>query len=140
MNRPLRASLIGSSRIADIHAAAMRSTGIELVGVYSTDAASAAAFAQKHRIRCYRSPDELMTDDIDFAAVCTPSGTHCALAVSLMEHGKHAVTEKPVVLTRKEAVRLLETDTTHGRILIRIPRSLRGLRHSAGTEAAIERK
>lgn len=74
MKCPLRALLIGSSRIADIHAAAMRST------------------------------------------------------------------EKPVVLTREEGVRLPETDTTHGRILIRIPRSLRGLRHSAGTEADIERK
>ena len=115
MNHPLKASLIGSGMIADIHINAMRNIGIEVVGIYSLDMASAVIFAEKNHITVYQSLEELLTDDIELAAVCTPSGTHCQLAVALMEHGKHAVVEKPVVLTHEEGIRILETEKVTGK-------------------------
>ncbi len=96
--------------IAHTHFTAMRNTGVDVVGVYSLDTASAQTFAQKNQIKVYQTLNELLTDDIDFAAICTPSGTHCQLAIDLMESGKHAVVEKPIVLTQQEGKRILETE------------------------------
>ena len=49
MKHPLKASLIGSGMIADIHINAMRNIGIEVVGIYSLDMASAVVFAEKNQ-------------------------------------------------------------------------------------------
>jgi len=96
--------------IANTHLTAMRNTGVDVVGIYSLDTATAQTFAQKNQIKVYPTMSELLADDIDFAAVCTPSGTHCQLAIDLMESGKHAVVEKPIVLTQQEGKRILEAE------------------------------
>ena len=100
--------------IANTHLTAMRNTGVDVVGIYSLDTATAQTFAQKNQIKVYLTLNELLDDDIDFAAVCTPSGTHCKISVTLMEHGIHAVVEKPVVLTKEEGCLLLQTEKKTG--------------------------
>ena len=116
MTRPLKAALIGSGMIADTHLAAMQGAGIVPVGIYSLDKASAARYAEAHHMAHYDSIEDLLAGEADLAAVCTPSGTHTELAVSLMEHGKHAVVEKPVILTREAGEQLLAAEKRTGKI------------------------
>ena len=115
MNRNLRAAIIGSGMIAGTHLTAMRNAGIDVVGVYSLDAESASCFSSQYGIRRYDSMEALLADDTDIAAVCTPSGTHAALAVDLMEHQKYAVVEKPVVLTEADGKTILEAERKTGK-------------------------
>lgn len=115
MNKPLKAALIGCGMIAGTHHTAMQSAGIEVVGVYSIDTNAASDFAKTYQIRTYDSMEALLKDDTDLVAVCTPSGTHADLAVSIMEHGKYAVVEKPIALTNADCQRILQTETKTGR-------------------------
>ncbi len=136
--KQLKASLIGCGGIAHIHLAAMRSAGIEAIGVYSPDVPSAALFAEKYALRRYDSLDELLSDETDLAAVCTPSGTHAALAAAVMESGKHAVVEKPAALTEKECRLLPEAEKKTGKLCAPISQ-LRFSETYRNTKAAVER-
>lgn len=111
----MKGAIIGSGMIASTHVTAMRNSGIAVAGIYSLDQASAISFAQKNQIKVYQSMNELLADDIDLTAICTPSGTHCQLAIALMEAGKHAVVEKPIVLTKEDGIRILETEKKTGK-------------------------
>ncbi len=120
MNRPLKAALIGCGMIAGTHYLAMQSAGIEVVGVYSIDTAVALAFAKKYNICAYDSLNELLQDQIDLVSVCTPSGTHADLAISIMENEKYAVVEKPIALTNTECYRILQTEQKTGKFCVPI--------------------
>ena len=114
MNKPLKAAIIGSGMIAQTHLTAMRNVGIDVTGIYSLDTESAYQFSQKNKIHQYGTLAALLEDDLDLAAICTPSGTHAEIAIQLMEHHKHAVTEKPVVLTEEEGQMILEAEQRTG--------------------------
>ena len=116
MNKPLKAALIGSGMIAETHITAMRGAGIEVIGIYSVDQDTAARLASDHGMTHYMSMTELLAGEADFAAICTPSGTHAELAMTLMENGKHAIVEKPAVITEEDGIRLLETERKTGKI------------------------
>ena len=114
MSTPLKAALIGSGMIAGTHITAMRNNGIDVIGIYSLDTASADRLAEENHIRRYESIEELLSDEADLAAVCTPSGTHADLAVTVMEHGKHVVVEKPIALTAADCRRIIQAEQKTG--------------------------
>jgi predicted dehydrogenase len=68
--------------------------------------------------RAYESADELGRDpDVDLVVIATPPNTHAALAIQLLQAGKHIVCEKPLCLTRTEAEEMIEASQVNGRIL-----------------------
>ncbi len=107
--------MIGCGMIACTHLAAMRNSGIDVAGIFSIDTSAAARFAELHQVPLYDSLESLLQDETDLIAVCTPSGTHADLAVTVMEHGKHAVVEKPVALNESDCLRILETEKKTGK-------------------------
>ena len=137
MRTHLKAALIGSGMIAGTHLAAMRGNGIDVAGVYSLDTASAVRFAEENGIRAYGSLEELLSDASDLAAICTPSGTHADLAVSLMRSGRSVVVEKPIALTAEDCRRILETERETGRICAPISQ-LRFSETYGAVKAAVE--
>jgi predicted dehydrogenase len=46
--------------------------------------------------------------DTDLVIIATPPNTHAALALKMMESGKHVVSEKPLALNREETDRMVE--------------------------------
>lgn len=59
----------------------------------------------------------LAEQEIDFVDIATPSATHPALARWAFEHDLHVLCEKPIALTRVEAVSLVEISRERGRVL-----------------------
>lgn len=114
MAETVRAAIIGCGLIADTHVAAMEKNGIRVAGVFDVSSASARRFADRHGIRAYASMEELLTDAVSLVAICTPSGTHAELAVTVMEAGKHVVVEKPIALTVEDCSRILAAEKRTG--------------------------
>ena len=108
MSNKIKAALIGCGMIADTHLTALLNAGAHVVGVYDANLDRAAGFAAARGMKAYNSMDELLSDDITVVSVCTPSGTHAALAETIMEHGKYAIVEKPMALTVEECARIIE--------------------------------
>lgn len=98
---PLRFGVVGCGIISATHGEVL--TKLEREGVARLVAATdiiperAAAFASKYG--CAASPtfeSLLARDDIDAVTICTPSGLHGRMAVSIAKAGKHILSEKPL--------------------------------------------
>jgi predicted dehydrogenase len=70
--------------------------------------------------RIYPSVDHLLaTTDIDFAVVALPTALHEQAAVSLVAEGIHVLIEKPLALSRSEALSIIDACTeaeVHGAV------------------------
>ena len=114
MSKKFRIALIGCGMIAETHLIAFQNIGADVVGVYDQNRERAIDFSAVHGLRSYDSLDKLLSDDIDIVSVCTPSGTHAALAKTIMEHGKYAIVEKPLALTLEDCQQIIEIEKKTG--------------------------
>ncbi|RLF54778.1 MAG: gfo/Idh/MocA family oxidoreductase [Thermoplasmata archaeon] len=64
---------------------------------------------------CTDIREVLDDDDVDVVDICTPSGLHADMSVMAMEAGKHALSEKPMALSLKDADRVIEAERRTGR-------------------------
>ncbi|MFL5819999.1 MAG: Gfo/Idh/MocA family protein [Solirubrobacteraceae bacterium] len=63
--------------------------------------------------------DELLADPtLDAVALATPVATHAALALRVLEAGKHCLVEKPMAQSGADAERLVEAAEDTGRVLM----------------------
>jgi predicted dehydrogenase len=90
--------------------------GVELAGVYDTDAARAREVADRHGARVFDSL-EALAGAVDAASVVVPTDRHRAVAGELLERGVHLLVEKPIAATTREAEELVRLAETHRRIL-----------------------
>ncbi len=59
--------------------------------------------------KTYDSADGLANDeDVDLVIICTPPNTHARLSMDMMAAGKHVLCEKPLALTHRDAIAMLE--------------------------------
>lgn len=86
------------------------SPATEFVGVVESDeSARAAAAARYPGITTWgRLEDALDDDRVQAVIVATPASTHAEVATTALEAGRHALVEKPLAHTPKEADDLLE--------------------------------
>ena len=105
----IRFGILGCGLAAGFHAHALRAApDAVLAGVYDRDPAKCASFAEAHGCTAYRSFEALAADGgIDAVCVCTPSGCHAENAVTLLEHGKALLIEKPIAVDPVQANRIL---------------------------------
>lgn len=67
----------------------------------------------------YRRLDQLPApDQIDFIDVCTPTASHLELTLWGLERGYHVLCEKPVALSREEAVQITRAAHDAGRVVM----------------------
>ena len=78
------------------------------------------ALAAKHpRTRFTADLADLLADDgLDAIALATPVPTHAALAVRVLEAGKHCFVEKPLAQSVADAARAVEAARASGRLLM----------------------
>jgi UDP-N-acetylglucosamine 3-dehydrogenase len=50
----------------------------------------------------------LQNPDIKYVSICTPNATHYEVAKAALEHGKHALVEKPFVLKNQDGKKLVD--------------------------------
>ena len=112
------AALVGGGFMGEVHARALRSAGIPIVGVASSSAASAERAAERLGIgRAYASTDDLLADEsVTLVHVLTPNDTHAPLAAAALAAGKHVVCEKPLATSSADARALVEQATATDRI------------------------
>ena len=97
MANPLRVGIVGARFAARFHFEGFRrvyGVPIEVVGVTSKSADSAAAFAHERGVKAFGSLEELC-DACDVVDLCSPGSTHEPLAVAALQRGKHVIIEKP---------------------------------------------
>ena len=59
----------------------------------------------------------LKKSDVEVVAVCTPHNSHAKLVVQALEAGRHAITEKPMCITVREADAMIAAAKKNNRML-----------------------
>lgn len=119
--RPLGIVVVGTGFIADEHIGALLGRpDADLVGVVDTHAGRAAAAARRNGGVRYTTDlaEALAWPDADACIVCTPNGTHHALALAIADAGKHLLIEKPLTVTVPEAVEVADAFASAGTVLM----------------------
>lgn len=60
------------------------------------------------------------TPGIDIAAICTPNGFHADMAVECLAAGVNVLMEKPMALSRADALRIREAERASGKLLLTV--------------------
>jgi len=106
------AGAFGKNHLRVIH----QSEHAELAGVYDLDPARAAAVAEPHGCRVFRSLDEL-AQNAEAAVIASPTVTHSEVGCKLMEAGLDVMVEKPIAHSLEAARSLVDTAARQKRIL-----------------------
>ncbi|MCI8466451.1 MAG: Gfo/Idh/MocA family oxidoreductase [Lachnospiraceae bacterium] len=108
-NRPIqRIGIIGTGRIAErFLPEAKLVSGVSTQGVYNPHTESAIRFAKKWGIEAYTGLEEFFSA-IDVVYIASPHETHYEYIKTSLEHGKHVLCEKPMVLKKAEAEELFQ--------------------------------
>ncbi|ADB33344.1 oxidoreductase domain protein [Kribbella flavida DSM 17836] len=117
---PYRVAIVGTGGIASAHAealsAAQGTTGlarVELVAAVDVDLSRAEAFAKTWSMPVAGTTltDVLAAEPIDLVHICTPPGSHVALAAEALAAGATAVVEKPIAVSLAAVDELLAAET-----------------------------
>ncbi len=98
-----RFGVIGTGRIAGRFMSEARNvSGVEIQSVYNPHPASAIRFAEEWDLNAYRTLEEFYKN-IDVVYIASPHETHYDYIKDALNHGKHVICEKPMVLEKKQA-------------------------------------
>lgn len=116
MGTQVRAGIIGSGFMGQVHAHAVRAVGGDVVAVLgsnpeSTERAVATTGARRGAASLH---DLVSAEDLDVVHVCTPNHTHSGMATAIVAAGKHVICEKPLATSVAEAALMTEAATTAG--------------------------
>lgn len=104
----LRIGIIGTGRIANRFVTEARLvSGVSTQGVFNPRIDSARAFAQKWETNAYENV-ETFFGAVDAVYIASPHETHYSYIKMALEHGKHVLCEKPMVLEKQQAEKLFE--------------------------------
>lgn len=99
----LGVGIVGMGGIGAMHARALAELGGRARLVAFSGGATADVVDGAVRL----APREVIAHpDVDVVAICTPSGSHAALALAALEAGRHVVVEKPLALDVDDALRV----------------------------------
>jgi predicted dehydrogenase len=95
-------------------------TDIELRWVCDVSPASLASVRRQYpRVKTTSRLEDLLDDaSLDAVVIATSAPTHADVASRALRAGKHAMVEKPMTLTTRDAVALTALAQEHGRILM----------------------
>lgn len=107
-NREIRIGIAGCGEVtrAKHLPALLQVPGVVISAVCDVDEGRGQRVAKQFGIAAhYRDLTEMLAEtEIDAAGICTPTGTHAALAVLAMRAGKHVWVDKPLALTSADCV------------------------------------
>lgn len=120
MTRTFRWGILGAARIARALIPAIRAAGGEVsaLGLRDPTSARAQQFAQQWQIPLVGTYQDVIGSDVDAIYNPLPNDAHLPWTRAAMQAGKHALTEKPLVLNEREAQELAHTAAQTGRVLL----------------------
>ncbi len=112
-----RIGIIGTGRIAERFIPEARLvSGVSTQGVYNPHEESAKRFAHKWEINAYTDMEEFYRA-VDVVYIASPHETHYGYIRSALEHDKHVLCEKPMVLKKAQAEELFELARKREKVL-----------------------
>lgn len=103
-----RIGIIGNGRIADRFVVEAKFvSGANVQNVYNPHIESAERFAKKWEINAFDDLEKFY-ETTELVYIASPHQTHYAYIKSALEHGKHVLCEKPMVLRKSQAVELFD--------------------------------
>src|SRR5215467_12177271 len=113
----IRVAVVGCGEFGRNHARVYREMdSAQLVGVFDSDPARAALFAQEFHSRAFSSLEE-MRGQVEAASVAVPTIAHAEVGCRLMELGVDVLVEKPIAGNLAQADALLDSAEKHARML-----------------------
>lgn len=116
----LQAAIVGMGRWGRtlVDAVQGRSSFIRMVAAVSRRPGTVADYAGRQGMRVLPSLDEALADPgIDAIVIATPHGEHHRQILQSLAAGKHVFVEKPMVMTRTDAVEVVAAAQKAGRVL-----------------------
>ena len=115
----IKLGIIGTGRIANrFIPEAKYVSGINVECVYNPNEASAKDFAEKHQLNKCFSDLESFFSDVDAVYIASPHETHYDYIKKSLEHKKHVLCEKPMVLSGDEARELFKLSKENDCVLM----------------------
>jgi len=93
--------------------------GGQLVALVDADPATLAAAGEEYGVKAQFTSleDALAGADFDAVVIVTPTFTHCQLAVTAANAGKHVLVEKPMAVSLEECDKMIGAAESHGVVL-----------------------
>ena len=88
----------------------------ELRAVADIDFKKALEIGNRHGVKYYQNHEE-MFDEIDAGIVATPTSEHFHVAMSLLQHGKHVLIEKPIAENVEQGEQLVRVARENNLVL-----------------------
>lgn len=100
----LRTALVGTGKVAHLHAAALQSIGeSEFAAVCSRPSAELDAFGAKYGIPVFHAVDDMVKQaGVEALCVCTPHPDHAQPTIEAARAGVHVLVEKPMATSLAE--------------------------------------
>lgn len=110
MSAPLRYGIVGVSGYGSTHADCVAAVeDATVVAGAATSEASLRPFEAEYDATGYTDHEAMLAaEDLDAVSVCTPSGTHAAIATDAIEAGVSPLVEKPLDVYIERIDRLIE--------------------------------
>ena len=110
-------ALIGSGKVAHLHAKAAQQTGT-LVAVCGRNSDSTTAFARQYGIAAHTDvADMVLRERVDVCIVCTPHPAHREPTIAALEAGSNVLVEKPLASSLADCDAMLDTARRTGKTL-----------------------
>lgn len=116
----MKTAIIGCGLISKNHLKAMKNVeGAECVAVCDIDREKAIRAQEEYGIPyVYENYKEMLqNEEIDVVHVCTPHHLHAQMAIDALQAGKHVLCEKPMALTKADALAMKEARDASGKYL-----------------------
>lgn len=115
----IRLGIIGSGRIAKRFVPEVKYvSGINTEVVYNPNLESAQKLAEENELQMYTDSREVLYEHADAVYIATPHNTHYEYIKDTLNHGKHVLCEKPMVLSEKQAVEVFALAEEKGLVLM----------------------
>lgn len=100
----LKIGVIGTGHMGRNHVRniAQESGRFEFVGIYDQSKEQAEKIAKQYSVKAFDDMDRLL-DEVDAVVVAVPSSLHKEVGLKVAEHSVHALIEKPLATTIKDA-------------------------------------
>lgn len=115
MGKTFNISIAGCSRVAHLHAMAIRNIpNARLAGVWSRTASKAKEFARKYETEAFTSVSEMVkANNTDLVIVCNAHPFHVLPVIEAAKEGSHVLVEKPLASDLKDCDEMIRICKDH---------------------------